>query len=80
MATDVLKEVRGMSLPINVDGVIGAIIGDMKLNPKFAKALFILGRVSGLSAHYFEEIGTQPPMRRINFSEAVYRGPGDRKR
>ena len=40
-----------------------------------AKALFILGRVAGLTAHYFEEVTTQSPMRRIRFEEAVYRGP-----
>jgi succinyl-CoA synthetase alpha subunit len=68
------KEVRGMELPINVDGVIGAIVADMGLNPIIAKALFIWGRVAGLSAHYFEEILSQPEMRPINFAEAVYKG------
>jgi len=75
---DMLKEVRGLSLPINVDGVIGAIIADMGLDPKLAKALFIFGRLCGLSAHYFEEIMTQPPMRRINFAQAVYKGHAER--
>jgi hypothetical protein len=31
-----------------------------------------LGRVAGLSAHYFEEVNTFPAMRWINFAEAVY--------
>jgi citrate synthase len=75
---DMLREVRGLSLPINVDGVIGAIIADMGLDPKLAKALFIIGRTMGLSAHYFEEITTHPPMRPIVFSEAVYRGVPER--
>lgn len=79
IAGDVLESVRGMSLPINVDGVIGAIIADMGLDPKLAKALFIFGRVCGLSAHYFEEIASQPQMRRINFAEAVYKGPAQRE-
>ena len=78
IAGDILKEVRGLNLPINVDGVIGAIVADMDLDPKLAKALFILGRVAGLSAHYFEEITTQPPMRRIHFEEAVYKGIEER--
>jgi len=72
--SEVFREVRGMNLPINVDGVIGAIVADMGLNPVVAKALFIWGRVSGLSAHYFEEILSQPEMRPINFAQAVYRG------
>jgi succinyl-CoA synthetase alpha subunit len=71
---DLFEKVRGMSLPINVDGVIGAIVADMGLSTDLAKALFVYGRVAGLSAHYFEEIASQPQMRRINFAEAVYKG------
>ena len=78
IAGDILKEVRGLDLPINVDGVIGAIIADVDLDPSLAKVMFIYGRVCGLSAHYFEEIATQPPMRRINFAQAVYKGVGER--
>jgi succinyl-CoA synthetase alpha subunit len=77
--SQVFKQVRGMDLPINVDGVIGAIVADMGLNPLIAKALFIWGRVAGLSAHYFEEILSQPEMRPINFSQAVYRGKPHRE-
>ena len=75
---DALREVRGLDLPINVDGVIGAIIADMGYDPKLAKALFVFGRVMGLSAHYYEEVATQPPMRTIVFAEAVYRGAAER--
>lgn len=74
IAGSVFEQVRGMSLPINVDGVIGAIVADMGLDPALAKALFVYGRLAGLSAHYFEEIATQPQMRRINFADAVYKG------
>jgi len=74
IVSGVFKEVRGMELPINVDGVIGAIVADMGLNPIIAKVLFIWGRVAGLSAHYFEEILSQPEMRSINFAQAVYKG------
>lgn len=78
IAGDMIREVRGLNLPINVDGVIGAIVADMGLHPKLAKALFIFGRIMGLSAHYFEEVTTQSPMRQINFSQAVYRGIAER--
>jgi citrate synthase len=74
MVTDVFTEVSGKTLPINVDGVIGAIVADMGLDIDLAKALFVFGRVAGLSAHYFEEIASQRPMRRINFGDAVYTG------
>jgi citrate synthase len=72
--TEIFKQARGIDLPINVDGVIGAIIADLNLNPLLAKAVFIFGRTAGLAAHYFEEIMSQPQMRRINFSEAIYKG------
>jgi citrate synthase len=78
IAGNMLREVRGLDLPINVDGVIGAIVADMGLDPKLAKALFIFGRIMGLSAHYFEEVASQPPMRSIVFGEAIYRGIPDR--
>jgi len=78
IVSEVFEQVRGMSLPINVDGVIGAVVADMGLEPALAKALFVYGRLAGLSAHYFEEIATQPQMRRINFSEAVYKGKEQR--
>ncbi|MFH1745751.1 MAG: citrate/2-methylcitrate synthase [Planctomycetota bacterium] len=76
--SDIFQEVSGKSLPINVDGVIGAIVADMGVDVDLAKALFVFGRVAGLSAHYFEEIATQSPMRRINFGDAVYEGKADR--
>ena len=74
LVSEIFENVRGMKLPINVDGVIGAIVADMGLSTDLAKALFVYGRVAGLSAHYFEEIASQQPMRRLNFAEAVYKG------
>jgi len=79
IAGEIFRQVRGMNLPINVDGVIGAIIADMGYDATLAKAFFIFGRVCGLSAHYFEEIVTQSPMRRINFAQVVYKGPEERE-
>jgi citrate synthase len=76
--TDIFQEVSGKNLPINVDGVIGAIVADMGMDVDLAKALFVFGRVAGLSAHYFEEIATQRPMRPINFNEGIYQGKADR--
>ena len=72
-AQSVFSRIRGVSLPINVDGVIGAIVADMGLSPIVATLVFVLGRVAGLSAHYFEEVRTFPAMRWIDFREAVYR-------
>ena len=79
MVRELFKEIKGIDLPVNVDGVIGAIIGDMGIAPRLSKALFVLGRVCGLSAHYFEEIITQPRMRRIVFGQAHYEGKPERE-
>ena len=75
MISNTFHRVRGMNLPINVDGVIAAITADMGLDPKLAKVIFVFGRTAGLAAHYFEEINTQPQMRRIAFDKATYKGP-----
>jgi citrate synthase len=75
---ELFARARGFRLPINVDGVIGAVVADLDLVPAAAKALFVLGRTAGLAAHYSEEVLTQAPMRRIRFEEAVYRGPPER--
>jgi citrate synthase len=70
---DAFASVRGLRIPINVDGVLGAIVADMQLHPRVATALFLFGRAAGLAAHYFEEVETQPPMRQIHFDRATYR-------
>jgi succinyl-CoA synthetase alpha subunit len=79
LVTDAFYRVRGMNLPINVDGVIGAIIADMGIDSKLAKAVFVFGRIAGLTAQYYEEINTQPQMRRLAFNRAVYKGPSIRE-
>jgi citrate synthase len=78
MLRELFREIKGIDLPVNVDGVIGAVIADMGIDPRLAKALFVLGRVCGLSAHYFEEVSTQPRMRRIVFGQAEYNGEPER--
>ncbi len=74
VASRVFSRVRGPALPINVDGVIGAIVADMALPPIVGTLVFVLGRVAGLSAHYFEEVRSFPAMRWIRFEDAVFRG------
>lgn len=77
LISGIFADIRGRELPINVDGVIGAVIADMGIAPKLAKALFIYGRVMGLTAHFVEEVSTQKPMRRIDFTQAQYTGARD---
>lgn len=79
LVTDIFEEAKGKRLPINVDGVIGAVVADLGLEPVMAKVLFIFGRIAGLSAHYYEEISTEKPMRKVDFSGAVYGGQDTRE-
>lgn len=60
-------------LPINVDGAIAAVLYDLGFPPAMGKLIFIIGRVSGLSAQLIEEYTRERPMRiKIPF---VYDGP-----
>jgi citrate synthase len=51
------------------------VIADLGFPPELAEGIFLVGRLAGLCAHYFEEISTFPKMRWILFSEARYAGP-----
>ncbi|MGR4871436.1 citryl-CoA lyase [Variovorax sp. LARHSF232] len=42
-------------LPINGAGAMGAIAADLKLDPKIARGLALVGRTAGLVAHLVEE-------------------------
>jgi citrate synthase len=76
--TVAFREVTGKDLPINVDGVIGAIVADLGMDASLAKAIFIFGRVAGLSAHHYEEMA-RPVMRKIDYSKVPYTGKPERK-
>ncbi len=78
VASEIFFRIAGISLPMNVDGVIGAVIADMGLPPELAEGVFLLGRMAGLAAHYFEEVSVFPEMRWITFSEARYAGAPSR--
>lgn len=69
---------KDRSLPINIDGAIAAVCGDMGLPSEVADALLIISRVPGLAAHALEEQRREAPMRVINPSAHVYDGPGER--
>ena len=51
----------GRPLPINIDGAIAAVCGDMGLPPEVADALLIISRVPGLAAHALEEQRREKP-------------------
>jgi len=73
------KRTEADPIPINVDGAIAAICGDIGLDHEFGAALFIISRVPGLIAHAHEERLRERPMRQIDPKDATYDGPGERR-
>ena len=70
---------KDRSLPINVDGAIAAVCGDIGLPSEVADALLIISRVPGLAAHAIEEQSRESPMRIIDPTSYDYDGPSDRR-
>jgi len=66
------------SLPINVDGAIGAILADLGMNPAAFNGIFMIARTPGLIAHVLEEQSREKPMRRIDPVNHGYDGPPPR--
>jgi citrate synthase len=66
------------SLPINVDGAIGAILADLGMNPAAFNGIFMIARTPGLIAHVLEEQSREKPMRRIDPVKHGYDGPPPR--
>jgi len=67
------------SLPVNVDGAVAAVCGDLGLPPEVADALLLVSRIPGLAAHVLEEQNREPPMRAIDPLAHDYDGPTGRK-
>jgi succinyl-CoA synthetase alpha subunit len=66
------------SLPINVDGAIGAILADLGMNLAAFNGIFMIARTPGLVAHVIEEQTREKPMRRIDPVNHGYDGPSPR--
>jgi len=66
------------SLPINVDGAIGAILADLGMDPAAFNGIFMIARTPGLIAHVIEEQTREKPMRRIDPVNHGYDGPPPR--
>jgi citrate synthase len=64
-------------LPINIDGVLAAILFDLGFPPIMGRLIFIIGRCAGLSAEVAEELSREKAMR-IKVP-VTYDGPAPRK-
>jgi citrate synthase len=73
------RDTKGKPLPVNIDGAIAAVCGDLGIPPAVANALFIISRVPGIAAHAREEIERQKPMRQIDPKDHLYDGPSQRR-
>ena len=72
-------EVYGRRLNMNVDGIIAAIMCDMKIDPALGKAFFIIGRAPGYVAHAHEQMTQERPFKAPSYDEITYTGPDPRE-
>jgi citrate synthase len=73
------RDESGHPLPVNIDGAIAAVCGDLGIPPPVANALFIISRVPGIAAQAREELERYTPMRQIDPKDHVYDGPSQRR-
>lgn len=71
------KKSGGKPLPLNVDGIIAALMTDMGFHWGLGKGFFILSRTAGLIAHAHEEHTREKPMRSFGQTKPEYDGPRD---
>lgn len=59
------KKQKGKKLPLNVDGALAACMLELGFDPMYGKALFIIPRMIGASAHVVEELSGSTSYRRL---------------
>jgi citrate synthase len=69
----------GQALPVNIDGAIAAVCGDIGIPAEIANALFIISRVPGIAAQAQEERQREHPMRQIDPKDHIYDGATQRR-
>lgn len=62
-------------LPLNIDGIIAALLCEMGFDTKTGKGIFIIARTPGLVAHVVEEATREKPVRRLDEEDVEYDGP-----
>ena len=70
-----LERALGRPLPINVDGGVAAVLGEVGFPSHLGNAVFIASRIAGVIAHADEERQMMTPMRRIDPLDHAYAGP-----
>lgn len=75
-----LSENKGRKIPINIDGISGAIQCEIGLPSEVAKGLFCLSRGIGLVAHVYEEQKSNARLKSVVPHDAIIRYTGVAKR
>lgn len=60
-----LDKMSSKSLPLNIDGAIGAILCDMGFDARMGQTFFLISRIPGLLAHIYEEQVNDIGIRRL---------------
>jgi citrate synthase len=75
-----LTQALGRPAPMNIDGAVAAILGEIGFPNGLGNAVFVAARVAGILAHANEERQTMAPMRCIDPVAHRYSGPDRRSR
>lgn len=74
-----LKQQSANPIPLNIDGALGALLLELGFDWRLGKAIFILARVAGISAHVLEELTSEKSYRRLAEEDVEYIGIKPRK-
>jgi citrate synthase len=80
MATSIEHELEnslGRRLPLNIDGVLGALVSDLGFPWQLARLFIVTPRAVGLAAHSIEEMTREGGWRHIPIAQVSYDGPLD---
>lgn len=69
-----LAERKQRVLPLNVDGAIAALLLSLGFPASAGRAIFLISRITGISAHVIEEKNREKPFRRLDGAEYAYDG------
>jgi len=74
-----IEDAKGKPIPLNIDGVIAAILCDLGFDWRLARAFIFVPRAAGIAAHAVEEMKRERSWRIVATpDEVVYDGPAHR--
>ncbi len=63
---------KGKKIPLNIDGALAAGMLELGFDPRLGKALFLISRMVGMSAHILEEFDQNNSYHRLEESDVKY--------